>query len=160
MHAFDANGLYAHNCAEQPLPAYGCCCLGSIDLTRMVKNPFTAQAGFEHESFKQLVRTAVRMLDNVLDVTAWPLPEQELEAQRKRRVGLGFTGLGDTLVMLGLRYDTDEARKFAADISRIMRDESYLASVDLAQERGADRYCSASSIGNAPRSTARSTEAR
>ena len=123
-------------CAEQPLPPYGCCCLGSIDMTRMVKNPFSKHAGFDHEPFKQLVRVAVRMLDNVLDVTAWPLPEQQKEAQNKRRVGLGFTGLGDALVMLGLRYDTDEARAFAADITRIMRDEAYLASIDLAVERG------------------------
>jgi ribonucleoside-diphosphate reductase alpha chain len=124
-------------CAEQPLPPYGCCCLGSIDLTCMVKNPFTQNAGFDYEPFKQLVRVAVRMLDNVLDVTAWPLPEQQQEAQNKRRIGLGFTGLGDALVMLGLRYDTDAARAFAADLTRIMRDASYLASVELAQERGA-----------------------
>ena len=124
-------------CAEQPLPPYGCCCLGSIDLTRMVKNPFSAHAGFDYEPFKQLVKVAVRMLDNVLDVTAWPLPEQQQEAQNKRRIGLGYTGLGDALVMLGLRYDTDAARAFAADITRIMRDEAYLASVELAQERGA-----------------------
>ena len=124
-------------CAEQPLPPYGCCCLGSIDLSRMVKNPFSVHAGFDHEPFKQLVHTAVRMLDNVLDVTAWPLPEQQQEAANKRRVGLGYTGLGDALVMLGLRYDTDEARAFAADITRIMRDEAYQASVDLAKERGA-----------------------
>ena len=124
-------------CAEQPLPPYGCCCLGSIDLTRMVKNPFSVHAGFDYEPFKKLVRVAVRMLDNVLDVTAWPLPEQQQEAQSKRRVGLGYTGLGDALVMLGKRYDTDEARAFAADITRIMRDEAYLASVDLAIERGA-----------------------
>jgi len=136
VHAFDANGLYVHNCAEQPLPSYGCCCLGSINLSCMVKNPFSAHAGFDYEPFKQLVRVAVRMLDNVLDVTAWPLPEQQQEAQNKRRIGLGYTGLGDALVMLGLRYDTDEARAFAADITRIMRDESYLASVDLAIERG------------------------
>ena len=124
-------------CAEQPLPPYGCCCLGSINLTRMVKYPFSANAGFDYDAFKQLVRVAVRMLDNVLDVTAWPLPEQQLEAQNKRRIGLGFTGLGDALVMLGKRYDTNEARTFAADITRIMRDESYQASVDLAIERGA-----------------------
>ncbi len=124
-------------CAEQPLPPYGCCCLGSIDLTRMVKNPFSVHAGFDYEPFKQLVKVAVRMLDNVLDVTAWPLPEQQQEAQNKRRIGLGYTGLGDALVMLGLRYDTDAARAFAADITRIMRDEAYLASVELAQERGA-----------------------
>ncbi|MDO8989418.1 MAG: LAGLIDADG family homing endonuclease [Sideroxyarcus sp.] len=149
VHAFDANGLYVHNCAEQPLPPSGCCCLGSIDMTRMVKNPFSKLAGFDYEPFIQLVRVSVRMLDNVLDVTAWPLPEQQKEAQNKRRVGLGFTGLGDALVMLGLRYDTDEARNFAADITRIMRDEAYLASIDLAIERGkfplldADKYLSA-----------------
>ncbi|WP_041420863.1 adenosylcobalamin-dependent ribonucleoside-diphosphate reductase [Sideroxydans lithotrophicus] len=136
-------------CAEQPLPPYGCCCLGSIDLTRMVKNPFSKHAGFDYEPFKQLVRVAVRMLDNVLDVTAWPLPEQQQEAKNKRRIGLGFTGLGDALVMMGLRYDTDAARAFASDITRIMRDEAYLASVDLAVERGkfplldADKYLSA-----------------
>ncbi len=123
-------------CAEQPLPPYGCCCLGSIDLTRMVDQPFTTHAAFNFDQFKQLVHVAVRMLDNVLDVTAWPLPEQQLEAQNKRRIGLGYTGLGDALVMLGLRYDTDEARAFAADITRLMRDEAYLASVDLAIERG------------------------
>ena len=137
VHAFDANGLYVHNCAEQPLPPYGCCCLGSINLTRMVKNPFSPHAGFDYEPFKQLVKVAVRMLDNVLDVTAWPLPEQQQEAQNKRRIGLGYTGLGDALVMLGLRYDTDKARAFAADITRIMRDEAYSASIELAKERGA-----------------------
>ncbi|MBI5430502.1 MAG: adenosylcobalamin-dependent ribonucleoside-diphosphate reductase [Nitrosomonadales bacterium] len=142
-------------CAEQPLPPYGCCCLGSIDLTRMVKNPFSPHAGFDHEPFKQLVRVAVRMLDNVLDVTAWPLPEQQQEAQNKRRVGLGFTGLGDALVMLGLRYDTDEARAFAADITRIMRDEAYLASVDLAIERGAFPLLDANQYLAAPRFAAR-----
>jgi ribonucleoside-diphosphate reductase alpha chain len=142
-------------CAEQPLPPYGCCCLGSIDLTRMVKNPFSAHAGFDHEPFKQLVRVAVRMLDNVLDVTAWPLPEQQLEAQNKRRIGLGFTGLGDALVMLGLRYDTDEARAFAKDITRIMRDEAYLASVELAQERGAFPLLDADQYLTAPRFASR-----
>ncbi|MGA8864926.1 MAG: LAGLIDADG family homing endonuclease [Gallionella sp.] len=155
VHAFDANGLYVHNCAEQPLPPYGCCCLGSIDLTRMVKKPFSAQASFDHEPFKQLVRVSTRMLDNVLDVTAWPLPEQQLEAQNKRRVGLGFTGLGDTLVMLGLRYDTDEAREFASDITRIMRDEAYLASVELAQERGAFPLLDAGQYLSAPRFASR-----
>ncbi len=142
-------------CAEQPLPPYGCCCLGSIDLTRMVKNPFSKHAGFDYEPFKELVRVAVRMLDNVLDVTAWPLPEQQQEAQNKRRVGLGFTGLGDALVMLGLRYDTDEARAFAADITRIMRDEAYLASVDLAIERSAFPLLDADKYLSAPRFASR-----
>ncbi|BCK88189.1 hypothetical protein MIZ01_1990 [Sideroxyarcus emersonii] len=145
-------------CAEQPLPPYGCCCLGSIDLTRMVKNPFSKHASFDHEPFRQLVRVAVRMLDNVLDVTAWPLPEQQLEAQNKRRVGLGFTGLGDALVMLGLRYDTDEARAFAADITRVMRDEAYLASVDLAVERGKFPLLDAEKYLAAPRFASRLPE--
>ncbi len=124
-------------CAEQPLPPYGCCCLGSIDLTRMVDNPFSPRAGFDFDAFEKLVTVAVRMLDNVLDATCWPLPEQQQEAVAKRRIGLGYTGLGDALVMLNLRYDTDAARAFAADLSRIMRDAAYSASVDLAQERGA-----------------------
>ncbi|HZW25649.1 MAG TPA: adenosylcobalamin-dependent ribonucleoside-diphosphate reductase [Gallionella sp.] len=142
-------------CAEQPLPAYGCCCLGSINLTRMVKNPFSVHAGFDYEPFKQLVRISVRMLDNVLDVSAWPLPEQQQEAQSKRRIGLGYTGLGDALVMLGKRYDTDEARAFAADITRIMRDEAYSASVDLAIERGAFPLLDAEQYLAAPRFASR-----
>jgi ribonucleoside-diphosphate reductase alpha chain len=155
VHAFDANGLYVHNCAEQPLPPYGCCCLGSINLTLMVKNPFSVHAGFDYEPFKQLIRVAVRMLDNVLDVTAWPLPEQQQEAQNKRRIGLGYTGLGDALVMLGLRYDAEQARAFAADITRIMRDEAYLASVDLAIERGAFPLLDAEQYLAAPRFASR-----
>jgi ribonucleoside-diphosphate reductase alpha chain len=142
-------------CAEQPLPPYGCCCLGSINLTRMVKNPFSTHAGFDYEPFKQLVKVAVRMLDNVLEVTAWPLPEQQQEAQNKRRIGLGFTGLGDALVMLGLKYDTDKARAFAADITRIMRDEAYSASIELARERGAFPLLNANEYLSEPRFASR-----
>ncbi|MCX7659353.1 MAG: adenosylcobalamin-dependent ribonucleoside-diphosphate reductase [Caldimonas manganoxidans] len=123
-------------CAEQPLPPYGCCCLGSIDLTRFVREPFEPGASFDEAAFAQLCRVAVRMLDNVLEVTYWPLPQQQEEARRKRRVGLGFTGLGDALMMLGLRYDTPEARATARRISEVMRDAAYEASVALAQERG------------------------
>jgi ribonucleoside-diphosphate reductase alpha chain len=137
VHAFDANGLYVHNCAEQPLPPYGCCCLGSINLTRYVKAPFTEQAAFDFDEFGKTVPVSVRMLDNVLELTAWPLEKQRQEAQSKRRVGLGYTGLGDTLVMLGLRYDTAEARAFATRIAEFMRDSAYKASCDLASERGA-----------------------
>ena len=124
-------------CAEQPLPPYGCCCLGSIDLTRFVRNPFEETTQFDFAGFAELCRTAVRMLDNVLDVTVWPLPQQQHEARNKRRVGLGFTGLGDALVMLGLRYDTPPAREMARRISEVMRDAAYEASNDLARERGA-----------------------
>ena len=124
-------------CAEQPLPPYGCCCLGSIDLTRFIQNPFEAHARFDEVAFADIARVATRMLDNVLDVTFWPLPQQQEEARSKRRVGLGFTGLGDALVMLNLRYDTQEARAMAGKISELMRDTAYDASVELAIERGA-----------------------
>lgn len=124
-------------CAEQPLPPYGCCCLGSIDLTRFVLHPFEEQARFDQAAFAELARVAIRMLDNVLDVTVWPLPQQQEEARNKRRVGLGFTGLGDALVMLNLRYDAPEAREMARHISELMRDAAYEASSELASERGA-----------------------
>jgi ribonucleoside-diphosphate reductase alpha chain len=123
-------------CAEQPLPPYGCCCLGSINLTRFVKHPFTPKAEFDFDAFGRIVEVSTRMLDNVLDVTHWPLPQQQAEASAKRRIGLGFTGLGDALIMLGLRYDTPEARAKATEISAFMRDRAYLASVELAKERG------------------------
>jgi ribonucleoside-diphosphate reductase alpha chain len=123
-------------CAEQPLPPYGCCCLGSIDLTKFVKQPFAEKSEFNFEHFGRVVAVATRMLDNVLDVTAWPLKQQQEEAANKRRVGLGFTGLGDALIMR-LRYDTAEARQMAAKISEAMRDAAYRASAELAREKGA-----------------------
>ncbi len=123
-------------CSEQSLPAYGCCCLGSIDLTRFVLDPFEPNTRFDEEAFARVVATAVRMLDNVLDATVWPLPQQKQQAMDKRRVGLGFTGLGDALVMLGLRYDTPEARGQARRIAEVLRDAAYQASIDLARERG------------------------
>ncbi|MBN9423335.1 MAG: ribonucleoside-diphosphate reductase, adenosylcobalamin-dependent [Candidatus Accumulibacter sp. 66-26] len=124
-------------CAEQPLPPYGCCCLGSINLTLFVSNPFSDQAEFDFAAFGEVIKVSTRMLDNVLDVTAWPLDRQREEAANKRRVGLGFTGLGDALCMLRLRYDRPEAAAMASRISEYMRDTAYLASVELAQERGA-----------------------
>jgi ribonucleoside-diphosphate reductase alpha chain len=124
-------------CAEQPLPPYGCCCLGSINLARLVRDPFTEHAALDYAKLRQLVATAVRMLDNVLEVTYWPLPEQQREAMAKRRVGLGFTGLGTTLMMLRVRYGSEESVTLAAQIARELRDAAYRASVDLARERGA-----------------------
>jgi ribonucleoside-diphosphate reductase alpha chain len=141
-------------CAEQPLPPYGCCCLGSIDLTKFVSNPFSETAKFDYEKFGKTVETSVRMLDNVLEVTAWPLEPQRKEAMAKRRVGLGFTGLGDALIMLRLKYDTEEARAVAARIAESMRDHAYRASVELAKERGAfplfnaDLYLSGTSFAS------------
>ena len=124
-------------CAEQPLPPYGCCCLGSINLTLFVREAFTDKAAFDFPAFARNVATSVRMLDNVLDATHWPLPQQQEEAASKRRVGLGFTGLGNALMMLRLRYDSPEALDMAKRISEFMRDQAYLASVELAKERGA-----------------------
>ena len=124
-------------CSEQSLPDYGCCCLGSIDLTRFVERAFEPDAGFDWTGFKDVVRTAVRMLDNVLEVTWWPLPEQRREAMAKRRIGLGFLGLGSALVMLGIRYDSEQGVVFGAVVAQAMRDEAYRASVDLASEKGA-----------------------
>jgi ribonucleoside-diphosphate reductase alpha chain len=124
-------------CAEQPLPDYGCCCLGSINLTRFVKEPFSKDVSFDFEAFQAVVTVAIRMLDNVLEATAWPLPQQKAEAMSKRRIGLGYLGLGSMLVMMGLRYDSDAGRALAQQISTVMRDAAYLASVDLAKEKGA-----------------------
>ncbi len=124
-------------CAEQPLPPYGCCCLGSINLTLFVHDAFSDKASFDFDAFGEVIRVSTRMLDNVLDATHWPLERQAQEAANKRRVGLGYTGLGDMLTMLRLRYDKAEARAMAARISEFMRDTAYLYSVDLAKERGA-----------------------
>jgi ribonucleoside-diphosphate reductase alpha chain len=126
-----------NSCAEQPLPDYGCSCLGSINLTALVRAPFSAAAAFDWPRLARLVDVAVRMLDNVLDATPWPLPAHRDEARAKRRIGLGFTGLGDALVMLGLRYDCAAGRSMAARIARRMRDCAYAASIARAREAGA-----------------------
>ncbi len=125
-------------CGEQPLPPYGCCDLGPVILPRFVKNPFgfAAEPSFDFEAFAAVVKIQVRMLDNVLDATYWPLPEQAAEAAAKRRIGVGFTGLGDALVMLKLPYNEEGARIVAAKIARVMRDAAYEASIELAKEKG------------------------
>jgi ribonucleoside-diphosphate reductase alpha chain len=126
-------------CGEQPLPPYGCCDLGPIILPRFVQHAFDhgGPAAFDFEAFAQSVALQVRALDNVLELTHWPLPQQQREAQAKRRIGVGFTGLGDTLVMLGLPYNAPEGREMARRIAECMRDAAYAASVALAQEKGA-----------------------
>ncbi len=125
-------------CGEQPLPPYGCCDLGPVILPRFIKNSFgfAGEPSFDFEAFISVVKIQVRMLDNVLDATYWPLPEQAEEARIKRRIGVGFTGLGDTLVMLKLSYNEEGARIVAAKIARVMRDAAYEASVELAKEKG------------------------
>jgi ribonucleoside-diphosphate reductase alpha chain len=153
-------GIVATNpCGEQPLPAYGCCCLGSINLTPFVADPFTPKARFDFDGFAKVTKISVRMLDNVLDATIWPLPQQAKEAGDKRRIGLGFTGLGDALIMLGLRYDAAEARAMAGRIAEAMRDQAYAASVELAQEKGAFPVLDAEKFLAAPRFASRLPEA-
>lgn len=126
-------------CGEQPLPPYGCCDLGPVILPRFVSHPFAhgGEASFNFTAFAKAVKLQVRALDNVLELTHWPLPQQKNEAQAKRRVGVGFTGLGDSLVMLGLGYNSEEGRAVAKRIAEVMRDAAYTASVELAKEKGA-----------------------
>ncbi|MGE0099695.1 MAG: adenosylcobalamin-dependent ribonucleoside-diphosphate reductase [Hydrogenophaga sp.] len=126
-------------CGEQPLPPYGCCDLGPVILPRFVRHPFGfgGLPSFDFEAFDAAVALQVRALDNVLDVTFWPLPQQREESAAKRRIGVGFTGMGNALAMLCVRYDRAEGRTLAAQIAERMRDAAYAASVALAQEKGA-----------------------
>ena len=124
-------------CGEQPLPPYGACLLGSINLARLVAQPFEDDAHLDQDAMSELVATAVRMMDNVVDVSNFPLPEQAAEAQNKRRIGLGVTGLADALLMVGLRYGSDEAAAQTEAWLKAIARASYLASVELAKEKGA-----------------------
>ena len=125
-------------CGEQPLPAYGSCDLGPLILPQFVVHPFGrgGAAAFDFKKFIEATRLQARMLDNVLDITHWPLTRQQAEAASKRRIGIGITGLGDALIMLGLRYDRPEGRRIAAKIGRTLRDTAYIASAELAREKG------------------------
>lgn len=124
-------------CGEQPLPPYGACLLGSINLARLVTDPFEAEAAIDETALQDLVATAIRMMDNVVDVSKFPLPEQAAEAQAKRRIGLGVTGLADALLMMGLRYGSDAAVAQTEAWMKSIARAAYLASADLAQEKGA-----------------------
>jgi ribonucleoside-diphosphate reductase alpha chain len=124
-------------CGEQPLPPYGACLLGSINLARLVTDPFEASAKLDEAALQELVATAVRIMDNVVDVSNFPLEAQGREARAKRRIGLGVTGLADALLMLGLRYGSDEAAAQTEAWLKAIARASYLASVDLAKEKSA-----------------------
>ena len=124
-------------CGEQPLPAYGACLLGSINLARLVRDPFTAHARVDQEELADLVGTAIRMMDNTIDVSGFPLEAQRREAEAKRRIGLGMTGLADALMMVGLRYGTVEAAEQARDWAQQIERAAYLTSAGLAAEKGA-----------------------
>ncbi len=124
-------------CGEQPLPAYGACLLGSINLARLVRDPFTAHARIDEAELAELVGTAIRMMDNTIDVSGFPLEAQRREAEAKRRIGLGMTGLADALMMVGLRYGSAEAADCATDWARQIERAAYLTSAGLAAEKGA-----------------------
>jgi ribonucleoside-diphosphate reductase alpha chain len=129
--------IHATNpCAEQPLPPYGACLLGSINLARLVRQPFTPGAEVDGAELTELVAVAVRMMDNTIDVSGFPLEAQAREAVAKRRIGLGITGLADALMMVGLRYGTPEAASRAGDWARQINRAAYLASARLAAEKG------------------------
>ena len=124
-------------CGEQPLPPYGACLLGSINLAKLVKQPFEADAYIDSKELSELVRTSVRMLDNVIDISRFPLPEQQEEAHKKRRIGLGVTGLADALIMCGVRYGSSEAVDLTETWMKNLRDTAYRESTQLAKEKGA-----------------------
>jgi ribonucleoside-diphosphate reductase alpha chain len=137
-----AEHLSATNpCGEEPLPPYGACHLGSLNLPAFVCAPFTRAARLDHDALRDAARLAVRFLDDVIEISRFPLFRQRVEALAKRRLGLGITGLADALAMLGLRYDSLPARDAAAGVMRTVRDAAYEASVELARERGPfERY--------------------
>ena len=124
-------------CGEQPLPPYGACLLGSINLAKLVEQPFDKNAYLDVSQLEDLVSTAVRMMDNVIEVSQFPLEAQKLEAKNKRRIGLGVTGLADALLMVGLRYGSDEAVKKTEKWMKTIARSAYKASINLAEEKGA-----------------------
>src|SRR5436305_6857002 len=124
-------------CGEQPLPPYGACLLGSLNLARFVDNPFTPEARLDTQALAGLVPDVVRMMDNIIDISGFPLPQQQEEATKKRRIGLGVTGLADALILCGLRYGSPAAVAKTEEWLGAIRHAAYLASADLAAEKGA-----------------------
>jgi len=143
-------------CGEIPLPPYGACDLGSLNLTRFVEAPFTSKARLDDERLQETARIAVRLLDNVIDASRFPLPDQAENARGSRRVGLGITGLADTLAMLGLRYGSAESLEVAANTMKLICHAAYRASIELAHEKGSfpfyerDKYLAAPFIKSLP----------
>ena len=125
-----------NSCGEIPLPSYGSCNLASINLAKLVVNPFQPSAKLNLTKFAELIATGVRMLDNVLEISNYPLEKQRLDGQAKRRIGLGITGLADALIMSGARYGTPQANTLITEWMNVFRTVAYLSSVDLAKERG------------------------
>lgn len=124
-------------CGEQPLPPHGACLLGSVNLTRFVRDPFTAEARFDWEEYRKVVSLFTRMLDNVVEINGLPLPEQRDEIYRKRRHGMGFLGLGSTMTLLGMKYGSAQSLAFTEQVSREMALEGWRAALELSREKGA-----------------------
>lgn len=135
INTFDANGIHAHNCGEQPLPPYGSCLLGSINLTKFVLDPFTEQARFDWETYRQVVAIFTRMLDNVVELNGLPLAPQRDEIVRKRRHGMGFLGLGSTLTMLRMRYGSVESLEFTEHVTCELAVVGWQVALELAKEK-------------------------
>ena len=123
-------------CGEQPLPPYGACLLGSVNLTNFVIDPFTEEARFDWAEYREVVRVFTRMLDNVVDINGLPLSTQREEIQRKRRHGMGFLGLGSTLTLLGVRYGSPESVEFTEDVARELAVAGWEMGLELAREKG------------------------
>jgi ribonucleoside-diphosphate reductase alpha chain len=123
-------------CGEQPLPPYGSCLLGSVNLTRFVREPFTARARFDWDEYRQVVKIFSRMLDNVVEINGLPLARQREEIMRKRRHGMGFLGLGSALTLLRIRYGSSESVKFTEDVAREMAVAGWEEALELAREKG------------------------
>ena len=123
-------------CGEQPLPPYGACLLGSVNLTKFVKKPFTEGAHFDWNNYKEVVSIFTRMLDNVVEINGLPLKKQRDEIVRKRRHGMGYLGLGSTLSMMGLVYGDEESLKFTDEVSRILAEIGWQVGIELAKEKG------------------------
>jgi len=136
INSFDANGLHAHNCGEQSLPAYGACLLGSVNLTKFVRHPFSEFAEFDWTEFREVVKVFTRLLDDVVEINGLPLAQQRVEIMRKRRHGMGYLGLGSTITLLGMRYGSPESVKFTEDVSREMAVAGWEAALELAREKG------------------------
>ncbi|TDX99663.1 LAGLIDADG family homing endonuclease [Thiohalophilus thiocyanatoxydans] len=130
------NGLVTGQCGEQPLPPYGSCLLGSINLTKFVRNPFTPEASFDWEEYQKVVSIFTRMLDNVVEINGLPLEGQRKEILSKRRHGMGFLGLGSTLTMLRMKYGSGESVEFTEKVSRELALEGWRTGLALAEEKG------------------------
>ncbi|OQX43045.1 MAG: ribonucleoside-diphosphate reductase, adenosylcobalamin-dependent, partial [Candidatus Sedimenticola endophacoides] len=124
-------------CGEQPLPTYGACLLGSVNLTKFVRNPFTDNAYFDWESYREVVATFTRMLDNVVEINGLPLPQQREEIQRKRRHGMGYLGLGSTMTMLRMKYGDPQSLAFTDRVTRELATVGWRTGLELAREKGA-----------------------